>query len=205
MPSFCPNCAAALDPDAKFCPACSSPVAYAGGGGGYPGGGGYGQPVGPGPQRPPFQMPGMKIDTLAIAGVISIFWAVWFLAACLAPETVIPYRIGVGGANNPGWSSAEAQATWLMLLYSFFVVEVAFQIPIAYGILTRKRWAQSLLMMFGIPLAVIYAALTLIVFFLSDPKFTGVTLFTIFGVIIGLALVGLQIMFVSRNRHQFTD
>jgi predicted amidophosphoribosyltransferase len=26
MPSFCPNCATALDPDAKFCPSCSAPV-----------------------------------------------------------------------------------------------------------------------------------------------------------------------------------
>jgi predicted MFS family arabinose efflux permease len=76
---------------------------------------------------------------------------------------------------------------------------------IAYGILNRKRWAYNLLMMFGIPLAVLYAALTLVIFFLSDPKFTGVTLFTIFGVIIGLVLVGLQVWIVSRNKHQFTD
>ncbi|MDR3738111.1 MAG: zinc ribbon domain-containing protein [Terracidiphilus sp.] len=30
MPNFCPHCAAALDPDARFCPACRAPVGVAG-------------------------------------------------------------------------------------------------------------------------------------------------------------------------------
>jgi hypothetical protein len=141
----------------------------------------------------------MTFDPFLVAGALSLFWTVWFFISALSPSTVTSL------SASAGWSSAEAYVTWGMLASSFYVLAFAVFAMITYGIFNRKKWTEKLAMWGGGAVAVIWAILTIVIFFLSDRKMTGVTLLTIFGVVLGLALAGLLIWSVMKMRHQFTN
>jgi hypothetical protein len=207
MPNFCPNCAATLDPDAKFCPSCSSPIAYANPGASQmPYGGG----MAPGMQRPAAggfnmggAMAGAKVEPLIWAGIISLFWAAWFFSNFA----------GMGGTMNllgaasgvRGGADSDTAAIFFMISYAFSVAAFAVLAMVAYGVFTKKRWAYSLFMISVGPIALIWLILGLVTFFTSGSKPAGIVIIYILGMLTGLALFGLQAMLLMKHRNQLTN
>lgn len=197
MPNYCPSCAAALEPDAKFCPACSAPVAqsapanpYAG----QQGAGGYGAQ----PARAMGQyQPSMSFDPFLIAGVLSLFWTMWFFTLSLSSSS-LTYL------SAAGRFAGEGDVVLAMLASAFYVVAFAIFAMTTYGVFTRKRWAESLAKFGGGAAVVVWAILTIILLIKGGAS-TGVTVLTIFGVLAGVALVGLLIWSLMRISNQFTN
>lgn len=202
MPNFCPNCAATLDPDAKFCPSCSSPIAYAAPGASQmPYGGG----VNPGMQRPAGPafnmggaMAGAKVDPLLWASIISVFWFLWFFISGMT-------SLSIFASLARGVGTTETSVIFTLINNAFQVLAAAFWLVIAYGILNRKRWVYGLFMLSIGPLAFLWLVLSLITFLVPGSSPAGIVIVYILGLLAGLAMIGVLTMIVMKNKHQFTN
>ena len=210
MPNFCPNCAATLDPDAKFCPSCSSPITqatYPGTQSAFPGssgmgyGGGMSPGMQPGMQRSgaAFNMAGAKVDPLIWAGVISLFWFLWFFISGMTEisNLLSVARLGVG--------TNEAAVIFALINNAFHIAGAAVYLVLAYGIFNKKRWAHGLFMMSIGPLALLWLILSVVTFFAPGSSSAGVVIVYILGLLMGIGLIGLLFMLVTKNKHQFTN
>lgn len=201
MPNFCPNCAATLDPDAKFCPSCSSPIAYAQQGGPQMG---YGGGMGPGMQRPvgpSFNMggamAGAKVDPMIWASIISIFWFLWFFISGMTSLSTFVSLARVG--------TTETAVIFAWINNAFQILAAAFWLVIGYGVLTRKRWVHGLFMLSIGPLAGLWLILALITFLVPGSSPAGIVIVYILGLLVGLAIIGALTMIMMKNKHQFTN
>ena len=202
MPNFCPNCAATLDPDAKFCPSCSSPIAYAAPGGSQMG---YGGGMASGMQRPggpAFNLAGARVDPMIWVSIISLFWAAWFFSNFAGTGGSISLLTAAAGARGGG--DSDTAAIFYMISYAFSAAAFAVLAMLAYGVFTKKRWAYSLAMISVGPIALIWLILSLVSFFTSGSKPAGIVIVYILGLLTGLALFGLQIMLLMKHRNQLT-
>ncbi len=76
---------------------------------------------------------------------------------------------------------------------------------ITYGVFNRKKWTEPVAKFGGGVVAGVWALLTIIMLFMSEVKITSVIILTIFGVLIGVGMIGLLIWSLMKIKHQFTN
>jgi hypothetical protein len=142
--------------------------------------------------------PSINLDPIVIAGALSLFWTMWFFILSFGSSSF-------SFLSAAGRFTSEGDVAVAMIASAFYVLAFAVFAMITYGVFNRKKWTENLATYGGGAVAVIWMILTIIMLIMADSKMTVVIILTIFGVLIGLGLVGLLIWSLRRNRHQFTN
>lgn len=208
MPKFCPECAAALDADAKFCPSCRARVGVAAA---------LGSEI-RGEMKARFRAvadaPGMQVPPPIWAGVIEVFGClvtlIQFVATGAAFGTIV-VAAGVAGLAGKG-AEVERIVVWVGLYLVFYLALLSFQLPLVYGFFALKRWAYglylwsigpfvlgSLVLSFAKPEAVEAAQKT------AGELPLGVSFVLWTAVIMAVALLGTQIFLVLRSKEHLVN
>jgi hypothetical protein len=147
MPNFCPNCAAALDPDARFCPACRAPVGVAGQlasevTGNLKAG-----------IRSVVSEAGHGVPPFIWAAAVQVFWlltgALGMLGGLVFTFAGIGF-IGAANALSSGFISAGTHMERIILYGAVALfagaVDTCLSTVLVYGFLTVKKWSYGVFM-----------------------------------------------------------
>ncbi len=205
MPKFCPECATALDADAKFCPSCRARVGVAAA---------LGSEIRAemtARVRAVAAAPGMSVPPPIWAGVIEIFGC--FVGAGNFMVAVAGGGAAFAGAGVAGLmggsSNIERVAVWLGLNALFYLALLSFQLPLIFGFLALKRWAYGLYMWSIGPL--VLAALGLK---MTQPALAaevekavplGLSIAVWIAYIAAIALLGTQVWLVTRSKEHLVN
>ncbi len=208
MANYCSNCAEALEFDARFCPACSSPVGVTAA---------LTSEIRSGVQtrvQSIVHSPTLRVPRPIWAGVIEVFWT--FIGIGLLLTSGIGAIAGTAGAlagRGPlgiigAPRAAENLAVWLLFALLLFLIRLSFDLPLIYGFLTQRRWAYGLYLWSVGPLVLFGIVLRVATPSSQEVEATvpmSLTIISILGWILGIGLLVLQIILVLKSKDELVN
>jgi hypothetical protein len=186
MPNFCANCGAQLAEDAQFCTSCNAPAGTAGAGTPAIGG--------------PFQAISARaaaearwsVPPFIWAGALQVYWLIQGIWGMLSGTWVgLAMLVSSSGAMRSGALSGGSEADRILVSLGVSFVAGAFDVCVStvllYGLLTLKKWAYRVFMIW-LPVKVVLWILALLMSLAASPT-TPQSQPTVFTLIIVLAKI----------------
>jgi hypothetical protein len=152
------------------------------------------------------QAPSLKVQPPIWAGVIEVFWILLNWGSALVYSVLAYVGIFAAGAAGVFGQQAEAErfAVWFIVSSFFYLVQLSFQVPLAFGFFMQKRWAYGLylwsigpLILAGLILRVAAPSIEA----LEQKLPLSLSMLATFGWILGLGLVALQVFLVLKSKE----
>jgi hypothetical protein len=201
MPIFCVNCGAQLVQDAQFCTSCNAPIGIA--------------PAGTPEIGSHYQAAVARVAAEAswsvppfiLAGAVQVYWLLQGIWGMLSGTFVLGVGLGILGSSGAmrsgfplGGSEGERILASIALSFLAGAFDVCVSIALVYGLLTLKKWAYRVFMIW-LPVKVV---LWILAFLLSlsaklattESQPTVVTLIVVLGVVLqaGALLAGFMLV-----------
>jgi hypothetical protein len=203
MAKFCPECATALEPDARFCPSCRASVSV---------GGALASELRAGLQgsvRQYVVRPAGEVPKPIWAGVLQVMLVIPALGSVLLLGTMALAGTSVLGAVGPfAGPTGEKVVVWLMAAAFVSMLQVSVQLPLVYGLFALKAWAPRLylttigpILVAGVVIALAMPGETSAV--QASPPL-GLTIVKWGSYLVWLALVGLQFTLIVSSKDEFS-
>jgi hypothetical protein len=201
MPNFCANCGTQLAEDAQFCTSCNAPAGTVG----------AGTPVIGGPLQAINARAAAEarwsVPPFIWAGTLQVYWLLHGIWGMLSGTFVLGIGLGIlgtSGAMRSGALSGGSEAERILVAIALSFVAGAFDVCVStvlvYGLLTLKKWAYRIFMIW-LPVKVVLWILSFLMSLSAKPAMAEsqpivVTLITVLGMILqaGALFAGLMLV-----------
>jgi len=187
MANFCPNCATALDADARFCPSCRASVGVASALASEIAGG-FRSHV-----RSVVSEAGQSVPPLIWAAALQIYWLLTGAGTALLGGALLAGGMGAMSALSglaSGLASGGAQMERVLLaggvIFLYGTVDTSLSTVLVYGFLTLKKWTHGVFMVW-LPVKAVLAIVAYLTWPSLERSNTTQPFVVTFVIVLGLA------------------